>query len=961
MRTVIRVSCIDQQLKAVASPLLASGGLNEAVVAFDFCEKWDGFAKTGVFYRDEEDVYYSLLDENDECIIPHEVYDEPGTFYFTVFGDKDSIRRTASTLRYKAYKGVVGDAMKPSDPTPDVYDQIMAKLNGYDGGSCVGVMSAEQIAALDGMFNVCAYIKDDVSTEYEAFKIAFGLNGSGGGDSHTHSYTSSVTKAATCTTAGVLTYTCSCGHSYTEPIPATGHNYVDGVCSVCGATDPNHGSSGGDDQHNHVYASEVTKAATCTTEGIHTYTCSCGHTYTEPIPATGHNYVDGVCVVCGSGGESGEGGTDDAPTTLETYTVFVPQNVSDEWKVTGGNGTLRMSDTEFLELFYDGFVSAPPSGVTVYKNSIGKDESGQYDMLEYDFCPTNYNRTILLSSGMHTYELSASFGLANFIGHLYTDTGNDAFDYIRNNVRIKVIPIVNPWGFNQYPKTYGNMNGVNPNRNFDLNGEWAAYPVYTPSQNEWNVKGAYPFSEAEVHNLARWAESNWNAEFWIDCHTGEGYADKDLWVYYSSDSAILNRINGAISKIETWFIDAYGKHCVTTRTIDNPDSIRLHWAEKIAGIAGMTLEQAPQRTTFGTSATNEAADISNYSTNISTFVQELLLEKYRDDSVVNIESVTASDITITSDELSKTVEATIKPTNTTQNHFKWESSNPSIIDVYGGTNKAVLVNKGTGSATITLTNRYNPSIKTNFVVTSDVKDSTRIGVGLRAIDTITGKVVKTSTNRILSDMIPVESGEISVEVPPTFYVKAFVYDRAKAYFAENSYIGGFDGSTISGNVPDGYVRLLIKKADNSDITESEMLSLWVEVNGTVCNVEATDEGLDATIVAGIRGINTADGSVIEHTARILTDIIPAYVDDQFVVTSDNGYFIKLFFYDSDGTHNGKTIGGLNTASVKRPSTGWTVGGAYFRILLKKPDGSDFTVEEFNAATISLGSNTYHLI
>lgn len=128
MRTVIRVSCIDQQLKAVASPLLASGGMNEAVVAFDFCEKWDGFAKTGVFYRDEEDVYYSLLDENDECIIPHEVYDEPGTFYFTVFGDKDDIRRTASTLRYKAYKGVVGDAMKPSDPTPDVYDQIMASV-----------------------------------------------------------------------------------------------------------------------------------------------------------------------------------------------------------------------------------------------------------------------------------------------------------------------------------------------------------------------------------------------------------------------------------------------------------------------------------------------------------------------------------------------------------------------------------------------------------------------------------------------------------------------------------------------------------------------------------------------------------------------------------------------------------------------------------------------------------------
>ena len=68
---------------------------------------------------------------------------------------------------------------------------------------------------------------------------------SGGGSSHSHSYTSSVTKQPTCTEAGVRTYTCSCGASYTEAIPATGvHTYVytrnddthTGTCSVCGAT-----------------------------------------------------------------------------------------------------------------------------------------------------------------------------------------------------------------------------------------------------------------------------------------------------------------------------------------------------------------------------------------------------------------------------------------------------------------------------------------------------------------------------------------------------------------------------------------------------------------------------------------------------------------------------------------------------------------------------------------------------
>ena len=61
---------------------------------------------------------------------------------------------------------------------------------------------------------------------------------------HTHSYTETVTTAATCTTAGVKTYTCACGDSYTEEIPATGHSYVNGVCTVCGAADPDYDGSG---------------------------------------------------------------------------------------------------------------------------------------------------------------------------------------------------------------------------------------------------------------------------------------------------------------------------------------------------------------------------------------------------------------------------------------------------------------------------------------------------------------------------------------------------------------------------------------------------------------------------------------------------------------------------------------------------------------------------------------------
>ena len=49
-------------------------------------------------------------------------------------------------------------------------------------------------------------------------------------------YTSAVTKAATCTGNGTMTYTCAnCGYAYSEVIPSQGHHYVNGSCTVCGA------------------------------------------------------------------------------------------------------------------------------------------------------------------------------------------------------------------------------------------------------------------------------------------------------------------------------------------------------------------------------------------------------------------------------------------------------------------------------------------------------------------------------------------------------------------------------------------------------------------------------------------------------------------------------------------------------------------------------------------------------
>ncbi|MBE6737715.1 MAG: hypothetical protein E7566_03550 [Ruminococcaceae bacterium] len=106
-----------------------------------------------------------------------------------------------------------------------------------------------------------------------------------------HSYVSNVTLKPTCTASGIKTYTCStCGDTYTKTIPDTGHSWKSATCnmkktcSICGTTEGN--------ALGHNYTSEVTKAATCTANGVKTYTClRCSNGYTETILAKGHTEV----------------------------------------------------------------------------------------------------------------------------------------------------------------------------------------------------------------------------------------------------------------------------------------------------------------------------------------------------------------------------------------------------------------------------------------------------------------------------------------------------------------------------------------------------------------------------------------------------------------------------------------------------------------------------------------------
>ncbi|MBR2320180.1 MAG: hypothetical protein IKA50_05305, partial [Clostridia bacterium] len=75
---------------------------------------------------------------------------------------------------------------------------------------------------------------DATCTEPKTCSICGAVEGAALG----HSYGETVVDA-TCTATGTKTYTCSaCGDSYSEEIPMIPHNYVDGICSACGAELP---------------------------------------------------------------------------------------------------------------------------------------------------------------------------------------------------------------------------------------------------------------------------------------------------------------------------------------------------------------------------------------------------------------------------------------------------------------------------------------------------------------------------------------------------------------------------------------------------------------------------------------------------------------------------------------------------------------------------------------------------
>ena len=205
---------------------------------------------------------------------------------------------------------------------------------------------------------------------------------------HEHSWDAGkVTTEATCTTDGVKTYTCSvCKTIKTETIKATGHKETeirnaveatcqqegytgDKVCKTCG-TVLEKGTTIVKKDHSWD-AGKVTTEATCTTDGVKTYTCSvCKTTKTETIKATGHKMGEWKTVTAATTQKEGK--------QERTCTACDYKETKSIPKLPVKKGTFKVTPSK-TAVTYNGKAQKP--SVTVYAGN--KKLSSKYYTVSY--------------------------------------------------------------------------------------------------------------------------------------------------------------------------------------------------------------------------------------------------------------------------------------------------------------------------------------------------------------------------------------------------------------------------------------------------------------------------------------------------------------------------------------------------------------------------------------------------
>lgn len=173
--TTINATITDQSMQLYNLPLLASGSKGILQIACSFCERWDGFAKAGVFFRDEANVYHVPFD-GDVVTVPQEALATSGGFYFGIMGVSGATTRTTEAVKIILVQGAITTSNAATEePAPDLYSQLLAawakgnaRINqlikmGSAQGTVAQELSDEYIYGSIASNGAAAYIKFNIS------------------------------------------------------------------------------------------------------------------------------------------------------------------------------------------------------------------------------------------------------------------------------------------------------------------------------------------------------------------------------------------------------------------------------------------------------------------------------------------------------------------------------------------------------------------------------------------------------------------------------------------------------------------------------------------------------------------------------------------------------------------------------------------------------------------------------
>lgn len=254
-----------------------------------------------------------------------------------------------------------------------------------------------------------------------------------------------------------------------------------------------------------------------------------------------------------------------------------------------GSGSINASSILAADVYtlYDDLVTAH-TDYSITKTSLGNDHSGTLPIYKYVFTPKQYEKTLILGANMHGHSSDGdpkdgAIALYLFMKSLCEDwESDDKLSFLRWNCRLVVLPVQNPWGFNNNKRQ--NVTGVDINRNFSYG--WSAY---TPSENfafGHDYKGTSAFSEKESQYIRDTLLLYSDAAAYLDFHS---WANVSIPFKYVNSSSSFSRLNNVADDISKYLVTKYN----TTRTLEttyDPMPNGFNYAEKVCNIPGCNPE-----------------------------------------------------------------------------------------------------------------------------------------------------------------------------------------------------------------------------------------------------------------------------------------------------------------------------------------------------------------------------------